>query len=109
MPSILHRWEWTITVAKFTKINVFQFDLVFDVFFSDNDNNAVAVRTMGFPGTATKPGTFTDALKDKTSPEFKQLEKDFCAEVRKSISSCTHPPQTLKIYMCLNSHAKFYV
>ena len=66
-------------------------------FFSDSDNKAVTVRTMGFPGTATKPGTFTDGLKDKTSPEFKQLEKDFCAEVRKSISYCTHPLQTSKM------------
>ena len=39
---------------------------------------------MNFPGTATKDGTFTDELKDKESPEFKNLAEEFCAEASKS-------------------------
>ena len=38
---------------------------------------------MNFPGTATKDGTFTDDLKDKESPEFKELAEEFCAEASK--------------------------
>ena len=38
---------------------------------------------MNFPGTATKAGTFTEELKDKESPEFKELAKEFCAEASK--------------------------
>ena len=41
---------------------------------------------MNFPGTATKDGTFTDELKDKDSPQYKQIAEEFCGEVRISIS-----------------------
>ena len=38
---------------------------------------------MNFPGTATKDGTFTEELKNKESPEFKELAEEFCAEASK--------------------------
>ena len=53
---------------------------------SDTDGKtAVTVETMNFPGTATKDGTFTDELKDKDSPQYKQLAQEFCGEVSKNV------------------------
>ena len=41
-----------------------------------------ATATLNFPGTATMGGTFTEAMNDRTSTEFRQVQSDFCSQVR---------------------------
>ena len=46
---------------------------------SDTDTDAVA--TLNFPGNATMAGTFTNAMNDRNSPEFQQVQNQFCSQV----------------------------
>ena len=64
---------------------------------------STSVATYDMPGTAVLPGTFTPALNDKESDEFKQIEFDFCSQVG------TYLEILLKhIWVSVNSHSTDY-
>ena len=45
------------------------------------DGTTTRMETANYPGVATLDGTFTDVLNNKTSPEFTQIQEDFCSKV----------------------------
>ena len=48
---------------------------------TDGSNSDVSVATL-FPGTATIDGTFTDDMNNPESEAFKNVERNFCEQVR---------------------------
>ena len=54
----------------------------FNIHYTDGNNTTTAMTTLRFPGTAALDGMFTSDLRNRNSPAFRELEWNFCNEVK---------------------------